>query len=295
VNKNILLLWWVIICLLVLSCSRSISKSSQVEEAPVYHTWQSLYEMDYGAPVAPPPDEIPPRGFFPWAGIASHHLLTHEYLDSWFSLLAEMRKPQCFYILSPAHYGVSLEPYSLTIGSWETGFGQVESDRAKVYRLAELLGVALDPRAFQVEHGVSTFMPYIKKYFPDAKVAALALEGEPPVNIPVSRRLADALESEFDEKGKQENFLLISTDFSHHGNIEETARRDNYSQRYIKNSGEFSWNMVGCDNRPAMFVLDRLGKNNLESYILYHTNSWEISNQWDDDITSYFFVYFADK
>ena len=206
-----------------------------------------------------------------------------------------MRKPQCFYILSPAHYGLSLEPYSLTIGSWETGFGQVESDRAKVYALAELLEVELDPRAFQVEHGVSTLMPYIKKYFPEAKVAAIAYEGEPPVNIPLSRRLADALESAFDEKGKQENFLLISTDFSHHGNPEETARRDNYSQRYLKNSNELSWNMAGCDNRPAMYVLDRLGRNNLVSYILYHTNSWEISNQWDDDITSYFFVYFFDK
>jgi len=294
-NKTILLLKGLLLCLLVLSCNRSVPKSSQAEEAPVYHTWQSLYEMNYGAPIPPPPDEVPPQGFFPWAGIASHHLLTHEYLDGWFSRLAKMRKPQCFYILSPAHYGVSLEPYSLTIGSWETGFGQVESDRAKVYTLAELLGVELDPRAFQVEHGVSTLMPYIKKYFPDAKVVALALEGEPPVNIPLSSRLAEALENEFDEKGKQENFLLISTDFSHHGNIEETARRDDYSHRYLKNSKEFSWNMVGCDNRPAMYVLDRLGKNNLEAYILYHTNSWEISNQGEDDITSYFFVYFADK
>ena len=287
-NKTILFKG-IILCLFVLSCN------SKTEEVPVYHTWHSLYEMDYGEPVSPPPGEIPPQGFFPWAGIASHHLLTHAYLDSWFSLLAEMRKPRCFFILSPAHYGLSLEPYSLTVGSWESGFGQVESDRAKVYRLAELLDVNLDPRAFQVEHGVSTFMPYIKKYFPGAKVVAVAYEGEPPVNIPVSRRLADALENEFNGEGKQENFLLISTDFSHHGNLEETARRDNYSQRYIKNSKDISWNMAGCDNRPGMYVLDRLGKNNLESYILYHTNSWEISNQWEDDITSYFFVYFADK
>jgi AmmeMemoRadiSam system protein B len=295
VNKIVLLLQWMIICLLVLSCNKSIPKSSEIEEAPVYHTWHSLYEMDYGEPVSPPSGEIPVQRFFPWAGIASHHLLTHEYLDSWFSRLAEMRKPSCFYILSPAHYGVSLEPYSLTIGSWESGFGQIESDRTKVYRLAELLEVDIDPRAFQVEHGVSTLMPYIKKYFPDAKVVAVAHEGEPPVNIPASRRLADALENEFDEKGKQENFLLISTDFSHHANLEVTALRDNYSQRYLENSKELSWNMVACDNRPGMYVLDRLGKNNLESYILYHTNSWEISNQWEHDITSYFFVYFADK
>jgi AmmeMemoRadiSam system protein B len=284
-----------IICLIVLSCNRSVSKFSGAEETPVYHTWQSLREIDYGEPIPSPLGEIPPQGFFPWAGIASHHLLAHEYLDSWFSRLAEMRKPRCFYILSPAHYGVSLEPYSLTIGSWESGFGKVESDRAKVYALVELLEVGLDPRAFEVEHGVSTLMPYIKKYFPDAKVVAIAHEGEAPVNVPASRRLADALENEFDEKGKQENFLLISTDFSHHGNIEETARRDNSSRQYLENPNDISWNMAVCDNRPAVYVFDRLGKNNLESYILYHTNSWEISNQGEDDITSYFFVFFADK
>jgi len=295
VNKTALLLKEIILCLLVLSCSRNISKSSGTEKTPIYHTWNSLYEMDYGEPIHPPLGEIPAQGVFPWAGIASHHLLAHEYLDSWFSRLAEMRKPSCFYILSPAHYGVSLEPYSLTIGSWDSGFGKVESDRAKVYRLAELLEVALDPRAFEVEHGVSTLMPYIKKYFPDAKVVAVVHGSEAPVNVPLTRRLADALEKEFDEKGKLENFLLISTDFSHHANLEETARRDNYSQRYLKNPEDISWNMVGCDNRSGIYVLDRLGKNNLESYILYHTNSWEISNHWEDDVTSYFFVYFANK
>jgi len=284
-----------ILCMLVLSCNRSTPKISEAEETPLYHTWHSLHEMDYGEPIPPPPEEIPPQSFFPWAGIASHHLLTHEYLDSWFSRLAEMRKPLCFYIISPSHYGLSLEPYSLTTGSWESGFGKVESDIAKVHKLAELLEAALDPRPFNVEHGVSTLMPYIKKYFPDSKVVAIALEGEPPVNIPVVRRLADALEKEFDEKGRQENFLLISTDFSHHGNLEETAIRDNYSRRYLKNSDGLSWNMVGCDNRPGMYVLDRLGKNNMESHILYHTNSWEISNEWEHDVTSYFFVYFGDK
>ncbi|MDR1838188.1 MAG: AmmeMemoRadiSam system protein B [Treponema sp.] len=293
-NKTILLKG-MLLCLLVLSCNRSVAKSSGAEEIPVYHTWQSLREMDYGEPVPPPLGEIPQPGAFPWIGIASHHLLAHEYLDSWFSLLAEMRKPKCFYILSPAHYGVSLEPYSLTIGSWESSFGKVESDRAKVYRLAELLEVGLDPRAFEVEHGVSTLMPYIKKYFPDAKVVAVAHEGDPPVNTLLSRRLADALESEFDEKGKQENFLLISTDFSHHANIKETARRDNSSRQYLENPNDISWNMAVCDNRPAVYVLNRLGKNNLESYILYHTSSREISNQGEDDITSYFFVFFADK
>ena len=270
-------------------------------EVPVYHTWLSMREREYGIPVQHPAMEIPPEGFFPWAGIVSHHLLAHDYLDAWFSLLAEMRQVRCFYILSPSHFGISLETYSLTVGSWESGLnrssslGLVESDKNKVYKLAEFLGVNLDERVFRFEHGISTLMPYIKKYFPDAVVAAIAYEGEPPVSIPISRCLADALEVEFDEKGRQENFLLISTDFSHLGRLEETIARDAVSQRYLDNPNETSWSFAYCDNSPGIYILDRLGKNNLESYILYHTNSWEIAHQGEDDITSYFFVYFADK
>jgi AmmeMemoRadiSam system protein B len=245
--------------------------------------------------------EIPPEGFFPWAGIVSHHLLAHDYLDPWFSRLAEMRQVHCFYLLSPSHFGLSLETYSLTIGSWESSLinsislGLVESDKNIVYKLAGLLDVNLDKRVFQFEHGVSTLMPYIKKYFPDAVVAAIACDGEPPVNIPISRRLADALEDEFDGKGRQENFLLISTDFSHLGNLEETIARDAVSRRFLDNPNDTSWSFAYCDNSPGIYILNRLGKNSLVSSILYHTNSWEIAHQGEDDITSYFFVYFADK
>ena len=290
-KKNLTL--GVFLTLWLISCERNTASPVDTEKTPVYHTWHSLKEMEYGAPASPIPLEIPAMDFHPWAGIASHHVLTHEYLDAWFSRLAEMRKPRRFYILSPSHYGISLETYSLTIGSWDSGFGFVESDREKVRELAGLLEVGLDPGVFDVEHGVSTFMPYIKKYFPEAKVIAIAYEGEAPVNVPIARRLAEVLENEFNEKGKMENFLLISADFSHRGNLKETNRNDYRAQQYLK-MGRVSWNMLFCDNHPAFYILDRLGKNKLETHILYHANSWEISGYGEDDITSYFFVYFAE-
>ena len=294
-KEKVSLLWGVILILSLFSCRGKALKFSETGKAPLYHTWLSLNERQYGTPVSPLPEEIPPEGFLPWAGIASHHLLTHDYLDAWFSRLAEIRMPQCFYILSPSHYGLSLEPYSLTTGSWESGFGLVESDLEKVRKLAKLLDVDLDPYVFEAEHGVSTFMPYIKKYFPSARVVAVAYEGDGPVNIPVCGRLATVMENEFDDEGRQHNFLLVSADFSHRGNPEETEQKDFYSDLFLKNTAGISWNMVSCDNRPGMYIIDRLGKNNLESSILYRTNSWEISGEGKDDITSYFFVYFADK
>ena len=271
------------------------SEPASPDNVPLYHTWSSLGEMRYGDPLHPQPLEIPPEGFFPWAGISSHHILAHEYLDGWFSRLAQMRQPGRFYILCPSHYGISIEPYSLTDGSWESGFGRLESDRNKARELAALLEVDLDPDVFLVEHGASALMPYIKKYFPEAQVVVIAYEYSGPMNIPEVRRLADVLAKEFDQEGKRENFLLLSVDFSHGGNSEETHARDYRSQQYLRNTGAASWHMVNCDMLPGIYILDLLGKKNLESSILYHTNSWEISNQDEDDITSYFFVYFADK
>jgi len=181
----------------------------------------------------------------------------------------------------------------LTNGSWASGFGYVHSDKKKVRKLAKSLNVGLDKRVFDVEHGASTLMPYIKKYFPKAAVAVIAYEGEAPVNVPKSAKLAGALENAFDKEGKRRNFLLLSTDFSHHGNLELTEKRDGDSLRYLKNPADNSWVTVGCDNAPGIFVLDRLGKKNMESFILYHTNSFEISNEWEHDVTSYFFAYFG--
>ena len=292
-RAGVTLIVFILILLLFPSCGNSRESNPPVS-APPYHTWLSLGEMDYGNPETPPPLELPPKDAFPWAGIASHHVLAHSYLDAWFAQLAKMRQIKTFYIVSPSHYGISVETYSLTDRAWDAGSGLVESDTAKVHSLAEKLKVELEPGIFRIEHGVSTFMPYINKYFPNANVVAIALEGEPPVNIPAARALAEALESRFDRKGKKDNFLLISSDFSHHHGIIETAKRDALSEAYFRNPANRSWNQVGCDNRPGIYSLHYLGKNNPRASIMYHTNSWEISGQDGDDITSYFFVYFLD-
>ena len=181
-----------------------ISPHSDVAVA-VYHTWLSLEEMNYRECVLPLSDELIPVDFLPWAGIVSHHILTHEYIDAWFYRLSQICNPKRFFIISPDHYGLSLEHYSLTIGSWDSGFGLVESDKNKVMELIKLLDISLDERVFDMEHGISALMPYIKKYFPQTKVVAIVISGDSSVNTFVTGQLADILEKEFD-KEKQNNF-----------------------------------------------------------------------------------------
>ncbi|MCL2808691.1 MAG: AmmeMemoRadiSam system protein B [Treponema sp.] len=299
-SKKYFSLFGIIFILLILSCGRNIqnqvvTNNFNNENIPMYHTWNSLKEMEYEKLYFQLPVINPAKGFFPWAGTVSHHILAHDYIDVWFFHLSQIRDIKNFFILSPDHYNISLEPYSLTIGSWESGFGFVESDRDKVRQIIELLDVDLDPAVFTVEHGISALMPYIKKYFPQAKVIAIIHGGESAVNTLLTNRLADILENEFDENGKKENFLLISADFSHGGNPQTIYLNDINSARYLKGDSNAGWNIVICDNRAGIYILDRLGKNNLKSNILYHTNSWEISGHGENDITSYFFTFFADR
>ena len=297
-----------VLILSVFSCNRSINEPSSdkelaVSQIPLYHTWLSLKEMEFKSSGTSPlalPENTLFHGFFPWAGIVSHHILVHDYIDAWFFHLSQMRDIKRFFIISPDHYGVSLQPFSLTVGSWDSGIlgnasgGFVKSDRDKVIEIAGLLEVSLDPNVFFMEHGISALMPYIKKYFPDAEVIAIAISAQSEVNTRTGGKLADVLEKDFDKKGKNENFLLISSDFSHKGGIEETALNDYKSIHYLNNINDAFWNIIICDNRMGIYILDRLGKRNSESVILYHTNSYNISG-YDEDITSYFFVYFADK
>jgi len=231
--------------------------------------------------------------FFPWAGIVSHHNLAREYIDKWFFYLSKTRYPKRFFIISPDHYKLSLQHYSLTEGFWKTSFGVVESDVYIVREMKDQLNIDLDDRVFGIEHGVYTIIPYIKKYFPDSKVVVIVTSGDSEVNTLTAGYLADVLENYFDDEGKIENFLIISSDFSHNGNLIETNINDELSKKYLLNSADVSWNTVICDNRAGIFVLDRLGKKKMKSRIIFHTNSMEISG-YDQDITSYFFTFFGD-
>lgn len=257
----------------------------------LYSTWESLGKVsDITRPVEA--GTIPPLSAQPWAGTVSHHLLAYAQIDHWFQVLSKRREVKRFYILSPSHWGLSTQPYSVTDGSWRIHNGFVESDAREARSIARKLGVPLEPRVFEPEHGVSTLIPFIAKYFPHAKVVAIAYQGEPPLNQPMAERLYSALSPAFGKKGKESNFLLVSTDFSHHGDAEDTRLKDSRSEEFFRNPSFNTWITAGCDNRPGIYVLSRLLTPETRACVLYHCDSFKLTGAGEEDITSYFFSYF---
>lgn len=233
---------------------------------------------------------------FPVAGTVSHHFLADYCIDSWFKALASKRKVKTFFIVSPSHFGLSTQKYSLDECVWDCGeWGDVYSDSELTKEAASLLEVEYDKNVFYPEHGVSTLTPYIAKYFPNAKVCAIAVNGEPPVNMKDAKKLTEVLAPFFTKEKQKENFLLISTDFSHHGNTEQTERKDLKSAQFMAAPQPQDWILCSCDNRPGIYAMAHLfakdtGRQKKIS-VLYHTNSFELSGKDEDDITSYFFTF----
>ncbi|MBR4823321.1 MAG: AmmeMemoRadiSam system protein B [Spirochaetaceae bacterium] len=245
----------------------------------------------------------------PVAGIVSHHILAHTQIDGWFAELAAHRKDiSTFLVLSPSHWDLSTGFFSVTFGSWVVSGGGastadggtpqlVATDFEIENKLKEALDATIDDTAFASEHGVSALAPYIKKYFPNAKIAAVIYSGEPPVNQPLAEKLYSAV-SGCTVSANPENdgvFLLVSSDFSHHQNLETTKARDARSRLFLEKPSEQPWILAVCDNRPAMYTLQKLLPDNSETTILCNTNSYELIPEGADDITSYFFCFFSQR
>ena len=257
-------------------------------------TWDYLGEQIPPVIVSPKLEALPPEKSLVWAGTVSHHLLADEQIDRWFSEIAGRRKVETFFIICPSHWGLSTQEWSLDNCQWQTSNGIVCTNESAEQKIAQTLGVSYDSQVFSLEHGVNALIPYISRYFPKAQVCVIAVFGEPPLNQKNAQKLADALAPYFSESGKKKNFLLISTDFAHHGDLAGTEFKDTRSREFFNNPNDSTWIFCGCDNRPGIYVLSRFLTPNTKNAVLFHTNSFELSGQDGNDITSYFFTLFYD-
>ena len=237
------------------------------------------------------------------AGTCSHHLLVEQEINSWFATLKENRKInekpiKTFFIISPSHYGKSFQPFSLTDKKWRFSFGGFISNDFEISKkIAIALKVKFDNEAFAGEHGVNCLLPYVKTYFPEAKVVPI-LVPESKNDTALASSLSSVLESYFIDSNDEiipENFLLISTDFSHHQGLSETIRRDKLSKKFFDSPLAKNFIYAICDNRIGIYVLSHVlnsDANKLKTCFLSNLNSYQKSGV-DTDITSYNFSLFS--
>ncbi|MEI7451708.1 MAG: AmmeMemoRadiSam system protein B [Candidatus Falkowbacteria bacterium] len=223
--------------------------------------------------------------------IVPHHLLAVDLMAKTFGLAAN-GKYQNIVVLSPDHFQAGKTDVSVTERNFSTVFGELESDK-QISRQLKKLSFVSEGDFFYREHGLGAQLPFIKYYFPAAKITAITFKPE-------------TLQSELDEivevlkNTLPANSLIVqSTDFSHYLTVEKAQARDQESMAAInKNEAPNILKLQQPDNIDsvaALYVQTKLQQEFFGSApeILAHKNSQDYTKSEVTSTTSYLTAAYA--
>ncbi len=109
------------------------------------------------------------------SGIVAHHLLVADKIAQLFASLGTGRE-KVIIIFSPNHFSLGHSSIQMTDGTWITPFGDVEVDTELLAKFLERDSVfSYEPETFEREHGVSAIVPFVKYWFPQARILPIVI------------------------------------------------------------------------------------------------------------------------
>ncbi|MDE2311853.1 MAG: AmmeMemoRadiSam system protein B [Patescibacteria group bacterium] len=140
--------------------------------------------------------------------VVPHHLLARDVIADVF-LAASGGDYQRVVVISPDHFQLGASPISFAAQDFNTPFGRLATDQDFIDQLAAL------PQAqaadfFYREHGIGAELPFVKYFFPNAKITAIAL------SIHAQPRDLGGLIELLKNIAGPKTLIVQSTDFSHY-------------------------------------------------------------------------------
>ncbi len=224
-------------------------------------------------------------------GIVSHHDLNSDMIASFFSELSARRTVKTFIILGPNHANRGA-PASGGCLRWTTPLGAVDSDCTTLTALTASGLVARDDNVLRDDHAVLTLLPFIRYYFPEAKVVPVLLTSE------MTPKRSEQLALGLSAYAPADAFVLASLDFSHYLPIEQAQEKDiatlaaiqsrDYGAiaRFDNDYVDSPWALI-----TLMRAMERAGAD--VPSVLGHGNSGNLSGGDRTETTSYFNILYA--
>jgi AmmeMemoRadiSam system protein B len=227
----------------------------------------------------------PPRGV-----ILPHHSIEGLRVGGFYRALAQGVHPGTVYLISPNHFEAGIAPvvtgedldYSTVFGTLEVEKGRVEDFVSR--GLAERLDAA-----FKAEHGVYFHAPYIKKFFPDAKIVPLLIRWG------ASRQALDAVVERILGQMDPGDLIVGSVDFSHYNYRATADFHDRSSYASIVNFDYDSLFDREIDSPGSVYIVERvsttLGCGRSER--IWQTNTDDLAFRPQDNATSHQYFTFS--
>lgn len=227
------------------------------------------------------------------AAVIPHHLLVSDLISNFFENLGR-QKPDTIIIVGPDHYDADTKGVITGINKWSTEIGEIEVNGDIVEGLSKLDFVEINDSILENEHSVSSHIPFIKYYIDDAKIVPIVIKND--AKISDLEKLSDFLSNIIDDK----NVLISSVDFSHYLSSEEAETKDIETLEIMRNYNYENLLELNDDNvdspRSIFTLFNTVEKNNIREFdIFYHLNSSDVLDNYNDEVTSYFFLLFYNK
>jgi AmmeMemoRadiSam system protein B len=222
-----------------------------------------------------------------------HHLLARDLIAKAFNFAAR-GKYQKILLLSPDHFNLGNSDISIASKNFASIFGELNTDRDAVNRLKQLPFVS-EENFFYREHGIQAELPFIKYYFPAAKIIVLTFK------TTCSKDKLDKVVAQLEQALTPDTLVIQSTDFSHYLSPQQAKTRDRQTMNVLSYNDPdklFSLSQPkNIDSIAAQYLQSRLQKEFFHSklYFVAHKNSQDYSQEKISSSTSYFVhVYLKD-
>ena len=224
-------------------------------------------------------------------GLIPHHTLPGALLSRFFRELSK-QDPTTVIIIGPNHPDAGSFRVLTSGAPWETPFGRIESDEAKVAMILDLPIAGTDEEILSMEHSIAGVLPFVKYFLPDTKVVPIAVDSR--LTRTDIRLLSEAIARMSDGR----TVVLAAVDFSHYLPARVAEEKDRETGPLLRGFRTEEILRLGNDHvdSPTSVVvfletMRKLGAMDMD--LLANTNSGRLLSNDRAPSTSYFFAGFS--
>lgn len=236
-------------------------------------------------------DEVPAKRYYEVGSargvIIPHHLLPGNIIAGTLGAVSS-QDIHTVILVGPDHYERSTTPIATSTYNWDSPFGTVGCGAKIIHELLKQDYVGEYPEVLEYEHSVSGIIPYIRYFFPNAKVVPLIVR--PDVDGRILEEISGTLENILEDSGA---FMVSAVDFSHYLTSEQAEENNMETLRVMREREygtlrSFDQDYIDSPESIEIFLrtMDDVGANKLE--VLYNTDSGVLIGDPYGQTTSYF-------
>ncbi|MBI5754426.1 AmmeMemoRadiSam system protein B [Candidatus Peregrinibacteria bacterium] len=216
----------------------------------------------------------------PLGVILPHHLIVAEELAKTYTGLAAVTQPKLIVVISPNHYeDGEADIQTCEKCEFQTTNGPVEMDDDFNNGLVKAGVADFNDDTFIKEHGIYNHAPFIKKYFPEAKIVPIVLKWKIP------KEKVEALANWLDKNLPVDALVVTSVDFSHYVPLEVADFHDWSSYATIKNFNYDNVYDLEIDSPSSIYAMlklmekrgykkaERFAHTNLQDYVSHREST----------------------